>query len=100
MSVNITHIDITGITQPRTIMHMHDRIEAAIKISGEVCIEGHFIEDCSHGYRLVDGLDVTNDVIADNLMFILGCVSQRIFPVETIGILNNEMVEKMTKEIS
>ena len=84
MSVNITHIKITGITRSNTLMHLKDRIKTAIKVSSKVQIEGQIIEEYRGALRLV-GHYKEGDVVSTSLMFLLGCLSQRIFnhrPVE------------------
>ena len=87
MSINITYVKITGITRPNTLMLMHNRIRAAIGVSTRVKIEGQIIEEYEGvlaKYRLI-GHYHEADVVSDDLMFLLGCLAQRIFnhrPVE------------------
>ena len=84
MSVNITHIKVTGITRSNTLMHLRDRIKTAIKVSSKVQVEGQIIEEYRGALRLI-GHYKEDDVVSTSLMFLLGCLSQRIFnhrPVE------------------
>ena len=81
MAINISHVVITGITRHDSVMHLHDRIESSIDVSGKIEIEGHTIVQgsTSSWYRLI-GSDDASNVESPNLMFLLGIVAQRIFP--------------------
>ena len=81
MSINITHIVITGIVHSRTIMDMHDRIKAAIDVSGSVEIEGHTVETSGHQFKLSSPKTYyryPGDVYSKDLMFVLGHIAQRV----------------------
>ena len=88
MAINISHVVITGINRPDTVMQLHDRIESAIAISRKVEIEGHIIHDThsTNWYRLETPSRLATatctlpNVESSNLMFLLGIVAQRIFP--------------------
>ena len=83
MAINISHVVITGITRPDTVMQLHDRIESAIAISRKVEIEGHIIHDThsTNWYRLeTPATYMLPNIESSNLMFLLGIVAQRIFP--------------------
>ena len=83
MAINISHVVITGINRPDTVMQLHDRIESAIAISRKVEIEGHIIHDTHHTnwYRLeTPATYMLPNIESSNLMFLLGIVAQRIFP--------------------
>ena len=89
MSVSISHVVISGFTQSDTLMNLHDRIKAAIDLSGKVEIvdpndtkvdgdgESHFIT--SHNIGFVLQSYGCEDIVSKNLMFLLGHVAQRIF---------------------
>ena len=81
MSINISHVVITGITQTSTIVNLFDRIESAIKISGSIEIEDHIVETSGHQYKLSSPKSIyryPGDVYSKDLMFVLGHLSQRI----------------------
>ena len=81
MSINISHVVITGITRTSTIVDLFDRIESAIKISGSIEIEGHTVETSGHQYKLSSPKSIyryPGDVYSKDLMFVLGHLSQRI----------------------
>ena len=82
MAINISHVVITGINRPDTVMQLHDRIESAIAISRKVEIEGHIIHDThsTNWYRLDTLVPHDVNIESSNLMFLLGVVAQRIFP--------------------
>ena len=81
MSINISHVVITGITQNSTIVNLFDRIESAIKISGSIEIEDHIVEAFQDQYKLSSPKSIyryPGDVYSKDLMFVLGHLSQRI----------------------
>ena len=81
MSINISHVVITGIVNSSTIVHLFDRIEWGIKISGSIEIEGHTVEKSRGQYKLSSPKThyrYPGDVYSKDLMFILGHVAQRI----------------------
>ena len=85
MAINISHIVVTGITRPDSIMQLHDRMLSAIAVSRKVEIEGHIISQANGRYRLETPakskpLTLIPNVESSNLMFLLGVVAQRIFP--------------------
>jgi hypothetical protein len=81
VAINISHVVITGIPKPNSIMRLYDRIEASINVSDKIEIEGHIIiqGSSSNWYSLIGSSDDEPNIESSNLMFLLGIVAQRIF---------------------
>jgi len=93
MSINISHISITNISNVDTIFHLFDRIDSAIRISGKVDIEGHTIEEAGSKYKLSSPKTCyryPGDVYSSDLMFLLGHVAQRISVIVDDHLLINK----------